>query len=229
LTRAGPLAWRTGAGWLVLVGGGPRGAVDWDHVDTAILGWAIPGRPSAAVVTAAAAVLEAEGALESWADLGGASAYVVELLNASDAHQAENVELLSEAGLVYLADGPSALGIVRTLRGSPALDAIGYAFEDGAPIVAVGAAAVALGAWVADSALPSQGEPGLAWVPNVVVAPHFTGAENAEGLRQLLMAHGDCLGLGVPAGSALALGPGGRIETLGPSQVTVVLGQDPTS
>jgi len=229
LTRAGPLAWRTGAGWLVLVGGGPRAVVDWDLVDTAILGWAIPGRPSAAVVTAAGAVREAEDALETWADMGGASGYVVELLDGSDARRAENAALLSEAGLVYLADGPGALGIVRALSGSPALDAIGYAFEGGAPIVAVGAAAVALGAWVADSALPSHREPGLAWVSNVVVAPHFTGAQNAEGLRQLLVAHSDCLGLGIPEGSALALGPGGRIETLGPSQVTVILGQDLTS
>ena len=226
MTRAGPLSWRVGSGWLVLMGGGPSSAVDYGELDAAVLAWAIPGRPCAAVVTSGAATREAEDTLERWAEIGGASSYTVEILNASEARLARNWELLSEAGLVYLADGPSALGIAHVLGGTSALDAIGFAFEDGAPIVAAGAAAAALGAWVTDPMTPNHGEPGLAWAANMIVAPCFTGAENAAALRELLVAHPDCLGLGVPEGSALALGPGGRIETLGPSQVTVVLGQD---
>jgi cyanophycinase-like exopeptidase len=158
--------------------------------------------------------------------MGGTTGYTVELSAARDARRSENARLLAEAGLIYLADGPSALSIVRILAGTRALGAVAQAFGDGAPVVAVGAAAEALGAWVADSTVLNTVAPGLAWLPSVIVASRFTGAENAGWLRPVLARHADCLGMGIPEDAALALGPDGRVESLGRGQVTVVVAHD---
>ena len=225
MTQAGPLSWRTGAGWIVLAGDGRHDPHDWDGIDAAILGWAIPGRPAALILTAGGSSMAAENLLECWADLGGANGCIVPIYTAGDAHRLENCELLADAGLVYLADGPDVQALLHVLGASPALDAIAQAFEDGAPVIAAGVASAPMGAWVAEPAGRAPAEPGWAWVRDVVIAPRFTGAESAESLRRLLAAHPDCLGLGIPAGTALALGPGGRVETLGVAQATIVLGQ----
>ena len=225
MTRAGPLEWRTGAGWLVLAGDGRRGTTGWDSVDAVILGWAIPGRPAAIVLTAGSSSAIAEDLLEEWVDLGGATGYVVPIYSAADARRIENCELLAEAGLIYLAGGPNILALVRVLAGSPALDAVALAFEDGAPVVGAGLAASAMGSWVANPNSHSQEEPGWDWVRGVIIAPRFVGTERAQHLRRQLENHPECLGLGIPRGAALALGPEGRVETLGTGQPTVVLGR----
>jgi hypothetical protein len=45
-------------------------------------------------------------------------------------------------------------------------------------------------------------------------------------IQAMLNAHPDCLGLGIPDGVALALGPNSRVETVGEGQVMVLLGGD---
>jgi cyanophycinase len=166
-----------------------------------------------------------EALLEYFVELGGPSGYILPIHSAADAQRAENCQLLAEAGLVYIDDGPDLLGLIRTLRESPALAALGYAFDDGAAIVGMGAGAIALGAWAVDQDVADQIEPGWDWLPDVIVEPYFAGAESSNRLRALLNAHPNCLGLGIPAGVALALGPDGRVETVGEGQVTVVLGK----
>ena len=133
--------------------------------------------------------------------------------------------MLAEAGLVYISDGPDLLGLMRSLRESPALTALSYAFDDGAAIVGMGAGATALGAWGIDQDIADQAEPGWGWLPGAIVEPYFAGTESSNRLRGLLNAHPDCLGLGIPTGVALALGPDSRVETVGEGQVTVVLGK----
>ncbi|MFW6136139.1 MAG: Type 1 glutamine amidotransferase-like domain-containing protein [Chloroflexota bacterium] len=223
LTRAGPLAWRAGRGWLVLGGGGSWRAGETGEVDAAALGWADLDRPVALVPTAGMATPEAEALLEYYADLGGPQGYVVPIYDAAGAQTGENVDLLEEAGLIYVADGPDVLGLVRAFRGSPALEAMARTFEAGAVVVGMGAGAAAFGAWIEDPGDGAGAEPGLGWLSGVVVAPRFEGAEEAHRLRHLLDLEPNCLGLGVPQGTALALGPGGEVENVGPGQVTVVV------
>ncbi len=228
MTQAGPLTWRTGAGWVVLAGDGLLGRAESDTIDAAILGWSIPARPAAVLLTAGGSSAEAEDLLDCWEDLGGSTGYIVPVYTDADAHRVENCRLLAQAGLVYLGDGPDVLALLRALQGSPALDAIAQAFDDGAPVVAAGTAVMPMGAWVADPRAYGTSEQGWGWIPHVIVAPHFAGAEHAEHLRYLLAAHTDCLGLGIPGGTALALGPTGRVETLGSGQATVVVNQGST-
>jgi cyanophycinase len=225
MTQAGPLRWRTGAGWLVLAGGGDWREGDTGAVDAAALGWADLDRPMAVLLTAGGLTAEGEALLEYYTDLGGPSGVVVPIFDAAGAQRVENYQLLAEAGLIYIGDGLDALGLVQALHGSPALEALGQAFDNGATVVGMGAGAMVLGAWVAAGGDPRQAEPGWGWLPTIVVETHFTGTKAAHQLRELLNAHPDCLGLGIPDGVALALGPDGRVETIGEGKVTVVLSE----
>jgi cyanophycinase-like exopeptidase len=220
MTQAGPLRWRTGAGWLVLGGGGSWRAGETDAIDTAALGWTNIDQPIAVLLAAGGSSADGEALLDYFIELGGPNGYILPIHSSADAQRVENCRLLAEAGLVYIDDGPDLLGLIRSLRESPALTALGDAFSDGAVIVGMGAGAIALGAWGADQDVADQIEPGWGWLPSAIVETHF-----ANRLRCLLNTHPDCLGLGIPAGVALALGPDSRVETVGEGQVTVVLGK----
>lgn len=223
MTQAGPLRWRTGAGWLVLAGGGKWQQGETGEIDAAALGWAGLNQPIAVLLAAGGSTAEGEALLEYYADLGGSRGDIVPIFDAGGAQQAENCQLLKQAGLICIADGPDAPGLVRTLRESLALEALAQAFDSGAAVVGMGAGAVALGAWVAAGDSRGQAEPGWGWLPDVIVEPHFVSTETTDQLQDLLDAHPDCLGLGIPDGVALALGPDGRVVTVGEGEVTVVI------
>ncbi len=227
LTRAGPLQWRGGTGWLVLAGGGSWRDNETGDVDAAAMGWADLNRPIALLPTAGRSTMEAEALLDYYVDLGGPNGYVVPIFDAVGAQLPENCRLLEEAGLIYISDGPETVTLVRALRESPAMEALGRAFERGAVVVGVGAGAAALGDWVVDPqpsvSEATRAEPGWGWVNNVVVAPHFEGTEVAHRMRALLNLKANCLGLGIPDQVGLGLGPSGEVENVGPGQVTVVV------
>jgi len=227
MSRAGPLQWRAGMGWLMLAGGGSWQEDETGEVDAAALGWADLDRPMAVLPTAGSSTIDAEALLDYYADLGGPNGYVVPIFDVAGARLTENCRLLEEAGLIYVSDGPKVATLVRALRGSPAVQALVRAFERGAVIVGMGTGAAALGAWIVDpehsSSGASRAEPGLAWLNNIVVAPHFEGTEVAHRLRDLLDLKPNCLGLGIPDRVALGLGPSGEVENIGPGQVTVVV------
>lgn len=223
LTRAGPFRWHAGTGWLVLTGGGDWEANETGDIDTAVLGWANLDQPIAVLPTAGGSTAEHEALLDYYADLGGPHGYIVPIFDAGGAQMAQSCRMLEEAGLIYIGDGPDVLNLARVLRSSPALKAMARAFEAGAVILGVGAGAVPLGAWIADPDDPERAEPGWGWLPNAAIEPHFTRTEAAQSLQSLLALHPGCLGLGIPAGSALAFGPDGQLENIGPEQVTVVV------
>jgi len=228
LTRAGPLQWRAGAGWLVLAGGGSWREAETDEVDATALGWADLDRPMAIMPTAGSTVAEAEALLDYYVELGGPTGYVVPIFDATDAQKADNCQLLREAGFVHISDGSETVNLVRALRESPAVEALVSAFERGAVVMGVGAGAAALGTWVVNpqpGAGPSRraAEPGLDWLNSIIVAPHFEGTEAAHQLRHLLNQKPNCLGIGIPDRVGLNLGPSGEVQNVGPGQVTVVV------
>lgn len=225
MTQAGPLRWRTGAGWLVLAGGGTWEDGGTGAIDAAALGWADLDRPLAVLLTAGGSTAAGEALLEYYADLGGPGGDVIPIFDATDAQQPEYCQLLERAGLIYIADGPNTAHLVQALYASPALEAMAQAFAYGAIVVGLGAGATALGAWYADPDHLEQIAPGWGWLPDAIVEPHFSASEPVIRLRALVKAHPTCLGLGIPDQVALALGPDGRVETLGEGQITVVLGQ----
>ena len=156
-------------------------------------------------------------------ELGGPAGYVAPIFTRTDATDPKNARRLVNAGLVYLGDG-LAQRLVEMLADTPTFDALAAAYRAGAVIVAAGQAASALGVWCL-----SAGDEGLlqgwGWLPDAIVCPAF-GDAAAPALRAALKSRLECLGLGIPRGVALALGPENQVRTLsaGGAQVTVVLG-----
>jgi cyanophycinase-like exopeptidase len=222
MTQAGPLRWPTGVGWLVVAGGGDWKQNETGAIDAAILSWANLDRPIAVLPAAGGSTTEGEALLEYYADLGGPSGIVVPIYDAAAAQREENCQLLAEAGLIYVADGPDGPGLVETLNESPAMTAMLRAFGGGAAVAGIGAGAAAFGAWITGKA--GGDEPGWSWLPNVAIEPHYVKANPSGRLQATLKAQPGCLGLGIPDGVALGLGPDGRVATIGEGQATVVLG-----
>jgi cyanophycinase-like exopeptidase len=218
--KAGPLRWRDGRGWLVLVGGGKPENIT--HILRAAIEAMSDESPVVFVPTASAAPdgdhATSQRIITQIETLGGPAGYVAPIFTHTDATDLRNARRLAQAGLVYLGDG-SAQQLVTALSDTPTLDALAAAYEAGAVVVAAGAAACALGAW----GMCEQEIVGWGWLPDALICPHTTEAST---LREAVKAHPECLGLGIPQDTALALGPDNQVQTLSASgqQVTVVLG-----
>ncbi|HIE38778.1 MAG TPA: hypothetical protein EYP77_06885 [Anaerolineae bacterium] len=222
MTRAGPLRWVTGAGWLILVGGEGEVQGIAAEVDDRLLARADFSSPIAFLPTASGSPTAGESLLECYAGLGGPRGYVVPVLNAVDAQREENYRLLAEAGLIILGDG-DGLALARALRDSLALQGIADAFARGALVVGLGAGAAPLGEWIAAAEAPAGGARGWGWVGNAVIVPHFAGSAREPDLQSVLRMRPGLVGIGIPEGTALALGPEGQVETWGEGEVTVVV------
>ncbi len=219
MSKAGPLRWATGTGWLVLMGSeAVPGAVD------RLLARIDFSRPVAVLPTASGSIAWGERLLDDYADLGGPRGFVVPIFSPQDARREENRRLLADAGLIVLEDG-DGLALARTLRDTPALYGMADAFARGAIVVGVGFGAAPLGEWVLPSGEEAEegGERGWGWVQGTVVVPRFHDAGQEPQLRGLLRKWPGILGLGIPETVALALGPEGQVETWGTGEVTVVV------
>jgi len=218
--KAGPLRWRDGRGWLVLAGGGKP--EDITHILRAAIDAMSDESPVVFVPTASAASNgdhdTGQRIIAQIETLGGPTGYVAPIFTHTDATDLRNARRLAQAGLVYLGDG-QAQQLITVLSDTPTLDALTAAYEAGAVVVAAGAAACALGA----RGLCEQEIAGWGWLPDALICPHYAQAST---LRDAVKAHPECLGLGIPQGTALALGPHNQVQTLSASgkQVTVVLG-----
>jgi len=218
--KAGPLRWRDGRGWLVLVGGGrPE---DITHILRAAIEAMSDESPAVYVPTASATSdgdhATSQRIITQIETLGGPAGYVAPIFTHTDATDLRNARRLAQAGLVYLGDG-AAQHLITALSDTPTLDAMAAVYEAGAVVVAAGAAACALGT----RGLCEQEMVGWGWLPDALICPHYMETSK---LREAVKAHPECLGLGIPQGTALALGPDNQVQTLSTNgqQVTVVLG-----
>ncbi len=218
---AGPLRWHTGQGWLVLVGGGEL--EELMDIHRAAIEAMSDESPVVYIPTASESPDEGRGrgqiVSEQIEELGGPVGYVAPIFTHADAADSRNVRRVTQAGLVYLGGG-NAQRLIETWSGAPALDALVAAYAAGAVIVAEGNAACALGMW----GLTEGGDilAGWGWLPDALVCPAF----NDTALRDTIKSRPECLGLGIPRGAALVLGPENQVRPLnaGDRQVKVVLG-----
>jgi hypothetical protein len=227
MTNQGPLHWLSGRGWLVLSGGGNWHQGETDTIDAHVLGLANLDRPIVALFSEGTPE-EAEEILEHYTLLGGPTgeAFSLSTMTDQDLQDSSFTALLEEAGILYLG-GENPTQLVRRLRNTQALKFIvrGFATVQGLILVGAGGAAAALGTWLALSH-PGEIARGFGFLRNAIVAPHFTQTEEAPLLHDLLSAHPNQLGLGIPEGTALALGPQGEVQTWGEGQVTAVVHTD---
>ncbi len=126
------------------------------------------------------------------------------IYRARDGRRGKNLERIEECAAVYLGGGV-ADHLLDAVADAPAAEALVAKLASGGVVVAIAAAAQALGV-AARSIRPGETVPGLGWLPGGVVEPNFD-PDHDRRLRRLLQAPGATWGLGLAAGSCLLLGP----------------------
>jgi hypothetical protein len=224
----GPLSWMDGEGWLVLSGGGDWQSGETEQVDTQLLSIANLDRPMIVMLSDGSRI-QADAVLDYYTGLGGPGGEAFSFTNLSrEQLQAPYLlSLIEEAGILYLG-GSNPLPLVQNLRHTTALQQIlrGYTTLQALTLFGVGAGAAALARWTFGPDPQYLQVEGLELLYNAVVVPHFTRTEDSPILRQMPKVAPDVLGLGIPGGCALALGPMGQVESWGTGNVTAVIKAD---
>ncbi len=200
-----------GAGWIVLIGGGEFSFGETEIADEAWLDKTPPG--AVGFLPAAAGSTEYGSHFATY--LEGASGRRVEtvpIYRVRDARRGKNSARIAAASAIYLGGGVTD-HLLDALLETPALEALAGKLREGGAVVAIAAAAQALGQ-VARSLFRGGLTPGFGWLPGGVVEPNFHPSHDRR-LRQLLAHEEARWGLGLPAGSAVLLGPQGEIEIIG--------------
>ncbi len=221
MTQAGPLQWRTGAGWLILLGGGRW--EDNETIHSQAISAIMDESPIAFIPAADPDPMRGETFLSFYADLGAPHGYVVPIHDQRSANDPANYRRLANASLIYIGGG-SLQRLLEALEGTHAVDALATAFDSGAVVVGEGAGAMLLGKWGIDS---GQGKiyPAWGWVSDALIVARYTSERTAQ-VRAALQRYPEAIALGLPEGVALALGPEGELATWTDTdlQVTVTLG-----
>lgn len=206
ITRSDP-----GAGWLALLGGGEITFGETAEADAAWLEKA-PAGPIGFLPAASGSQDYAELFREYLERAHGRQAMVIPVYRPRDARRGRNVERVEQCAAVYLGGG-IADQLVETLADSPVAGALQAKLRAGGAVVAIAAAASALGSRF--RSLDGRDDvAGLGWLVGGVVEANFGPAHDRR-LRRLLDSPGIDWGLGIPAGSAVLLGPEGRTEIAG--------------
>ena len=209
-----------GEGWIVLIGGGEFSFGETWDADAAWVPKAPPG--TVGFLPAASGSTEYGGHFAGYLrEAFEREVETVPIYRARDARRGKNSQRLAATSAVYIGGGVTDR-LLEALRGTPALEALEEKLRTGGTVVAIAAAAQSLGR--AARSLFGEGTfSGLGWLPDGVVEPNFHPSHDRR-LRSLLEHPEVRWGLGLPAGSAVLLGPGGELETVGP--VFFIEGED---
>lgn len=205
-----------GGGWLALVGGGEFTFEETLDADSAWMEKVAPDGPIGFVPAASGSTDYGDHFARYMAEVFDREAVTIPIYRPRDGRRGKNAERIDECAAVYLGGGVTDHlldALAPSEVPSPAAEALLRKLGQGGVVVAIAAAAQALGA-AAKSFRPGQTLPGLGWLPGGVVEPNFD-PEHDRRLRRLLQAPGASWGVGLPAGSCLLLGPEGVAETVG--------------
>jgi putative intracellular protease/amidase len=203
-----------GDGWLALIGGGEFSFGETLEVDRAWLAKADAADEALAVgflPTASGSVDYAHHFSTYLDEAFERRMEVIPVYRGRDARRQKNVDRLGATEALYLGGGVTET-LLEVVAGSPVGEALERRLEAGGVVAAIAAAAQALGA--VSRGLGGSVLDGLDWLPATAVETNFTPAHDRR-LRELLSAPGVETGLGIAAGSALLLGPGGEVEIVG--------------
>lgn len=200
-----------GRGWLALLGGGEFTYGETLDADRAWLEKAGPG-PVGFIPAAAGSDDYARHYGAYLSEAFGRDLEIIPIYRPRDGRRGRNAERIAAVPAVYLGGGvPDHL--LDAIQETPAADALAARLANGGVLVAIAAAAQCAGV-VARSIFRGGSIPGFGWLPDGVVEPNFDPGHDRR-LRRMLAAPGARWGLGIPAGSAVLLGPGGAFEVLG--------------
>jgi cyanophycinase-like exopeptidase len=202
-----------GEGWLALIGGGEFTFGETLDADRGWLAKLPPGDLGFLPAASGSTEYCDHFATYAAAELGRKVA-VIPIYRRRDARRAKNVERIAVVSGVYLGGGVTDF-ILEAMQDTPAEQALRRKLAGGGLVVAIAAAAQSLGL-AARSLMRRDSVAGLGWLPGGVVEPNFDPGFDRR-LRELMVWPGVEWGLGLPAGSAVLLGPEGETETIGMS------------
>jgi cyanophycinase-like exopeptidase len=201
----------SGKGWLVLLGGGEFSFGETEGVDRAWLAKAPPG-PVGFIPAASGSDDYPRHFATYLREVFEREVEIIPIYRARDGRRGRNGERIRDVAAVYIGGGvPDHL--LEAIRETPAEEALAQKIADGGVVVAIAAAAQCAGKF-ARSIFKGDLIAGFGWLPEAVVEPNFDPAHDRR-LRKMLTAEGVEVGLGIPAGSAVLLGPDGVIEVAG--------------
>jgi cyanophycinase-like exopeptidase len=198
-------------GCLVLIGGGEFSFGETLEADKSWLARAAPG-PIGFLPTASGSSDYAQHFAAYLRESFQREVHTIPIYRSRDARRDKNLERIRAAAAVYIGGGvPDRL--VEVLENSPALTTLSEKLGAGGVVVAMAAAAQAVGR-TARSIARGAAFPGLGWLPRGVVEPNFDPGHDRR-LRALMQSGEVTWGLGLPAGSAVMLGPGDNRQASG--------------
>jgi cyanophycinase-like exopeptidase len=204
---------------LVLIGGGEFSFGATHEVDEFLLRSMPSERRTVAFIPAASG--SAEYAVHLGKYLKGIDPTVttvnVPIYRGRDSRRQKNLNAILSAGMIYLGGGVTN-NLLAVLRESAADLAMREVASQGTVIAAIGAAASCFGIAARDMHGIAASLPALGWIANTVVDTAFE-PENDTNLRRLMSVPETQLGLGIPAGTALAIRAGGETEVIGAGHI----------
>ncbi|HEX7186431.1 MAG TPA: Type 1 glutamine amidotransferase-like domain-containing protein [Thermoanaerobaculia bacterium] len=200
-----------GNGWLALLGGGEFSFGDTIDADYAWMDRTAPG-PIGFIPAASGSDDYPRHFATYMREQFERELEVIPIYRSRDGRRGRNSERIAAVPAVYIGGGV-ADHLMEAIAGTPAAEALAGKLRDGGMVVAIAAAAQAAGR-VARSFAPGRLIPGFGWLPDGVVEPNFD-PDHDRRLRKLLAAEGVRWGLGIPAESAVLLGPDGVMEVVG--------------
>lgn len=202
-----------GQGWLVLIGGGEFSFGDTLEIDQAWLQRTGDG-PVGFLPTASGSADYYHHFAEYLDERFNRQVELIPVYRGRDAKRQKNLERVDECSAIYIGGGV-ADELLSTLSDTPIQEALGRKLGSGGVVVAIAAAAQALGQ-VARSLFGGSSLPGMGWLPAGVVEPNFDPGHDRR-LRQMMTAPGVTWGVGLPASSAMLLGPESQADFIGTS------------
>jgi len=196
---------------LALLGGGEFTFDETLGADRAWLAKTAPG-PIGFIPAAAGSADYGRHLATYFGETFGREVEVIPIYRPRDGRRGRNAERILACPAVYLGGGV-ADHLLDALLGTPAYEALVKKLREGGVVVAIAAAAQCAGAF-ARSIAGGERIPALGFLPHGVVEPNFDPGHDRR-LRKLLAGPGVTWGLGIPAGSAVLLGPAGAVEVEG--------------
>jgi cyanophycinase-like exopeptidase len=201
-----------GNGWIVLVGGGEFTFEETLDADAAWVEKLGPG-PVGFVPAASGSLDYGAHFANYFTEVFGREVVTLPIYRGRDARRGKNAERIAECAAVYLGGGVTDHLLEALAPGTPVLAALEEKLAGGGIVVAIAAAASALGV-AARSIRIGETIPGIGWLPGGVVETNFV-TDHDRRLRKLLTVPGASWGLGIPTGDAVLLGPEGAVEYVG--------------
>lgn len=208
-------------GKLVLIGGGEFSHGHTEEIDRYLVAELGSPRVVAFLPTASGS---SEYANQFGAYLKGLDQSIevinVPVYRGRDVRRRRSLETIAGAGMVYLGGGV-VNHVTDTIAGTPVEDAMRVMIAEGGVIAAIGGAAAAFGSRA--SSMLTHGAPitGFGWLRDTMIEPAFDG-EPSRTLRETVLKRKVSVGIGIPSGTALAVGSGGETSVVGSGEIAVL-------